>query len=63
MLQKNTFGQKKFQISCTGSKVPFWQFLNFYKMALKNRRMKVEIFFDQSIILRHYEYANKKKYL
>jgi hypothetical protein len=23
MLQKNTFGQKKFQISCTGSKVPF----------------------------------------
>ena len=26
MLQKNTFGQKQFQISCTGSKVPFWQF-------------------------------------
>ena len=25
MLQKNGFGQKKFQISCTGSKVPFWQ--------------------------------------
>ena len=25
MLQKNTFGQKKFQISCTGSKVPFWK--------------------------------------
>ena len=25
MLQKNTFGQKKIQISCTGSKVPFWK--------------------------------------
>jgi hypothetical protein len=25
MLQKNTFGQKKFQISRTGSKVPFWK--------------------------------------
>ena len=25
MLQKNAFGQRKFQISCTGSKVPFWQ--------------------------------------
>ena len=24
MLQKNTFGQKNFWISCTGSKVPFW---------------------------------------
>ena len=31
MLQKNTFGQKKFWISCTGSKVPFWQFFNFSK--------------------------------
>ena len=30
----NTFGQKKFRISCTGSKVPFWQFFNFSKMAL-----------------------------
>ena len=25
MLQKNTFGQKKFWISCTGLKVPIWQ--------------------------------------
>ena len=25
MLQKKAFGQKRFQISCTGSKVPFWQ--------------------------------------
>ena len=46
MLQKNTFGQKIFQISCTGSKVPFWQFFNFSKMALLNRCMKLEIFFD-----------------
>ena len=47
MLQKNAFGQKKFWISCTGSKVPFWQFFNFSKMALLNRCMKFEIFFDQ----------------
>jgi hypothetical protein len=26
MLQENAFGQNIFQISCTGLKVPFWQF-------------------------------------
>jgi hypothetical protein len=25
LLQINVFGQKKLSISCTGSKVPFWQ--------------------------------------
>ena len=47
MLQKNNFGQKKFWISCTGSKVPFWQkwiriffwpkvfFWSIMKMAIK----------------------------
>ena len=29
MLQKNTSGQKKFRISCMGSKMPFWQFFQF----------------------------------
>ena len=47
MLQKNAFGQKKFQILCTGSKVPFWLFFNFAKVALLNPCMKFEIFFDQ----------------
>ena len=47
MLQKNTFGQFFFQISCTGSKVPFWQFFNFSKMALLNPGMKFEKKFDQ----------------
>ena len=47
MHQKNTFGQKKFQISCTGSKVPFWQFFNFAKMALLNLCMKFKNFFGQ----------------
>ena len=28
MLQKKSFGQKDFWISCTGWKVPFWQFFN-----------------------------------
>ena len=45
MLQKNIFGQKNFWISCTGSKVPFWQFFNFAKMALLNLCMKFKIFF------------------
>ena len=31
---------KKNQISCTGSKVPFWQFFNFAKMELLNTCMK-----------------------
>jgi hypothetical protein len=44
---KEYFWSKKIQISCTGSKVPFWQFFNFSKMALLNRCMKFEIFFDQ----------------
>ena len=58
LLQKNTFGQKKFQLSSTGSRVPFWQFFNFSKMALLNQCMKFEIFFNQSILLKHYVYAN-----
>ena len=36
MPQKKTFGQKKFWISYTGSKVPFWQFFHSAKMALLN---------------------------
>ena len=47
MLQKNTFGQKKFRISCTGSKVPFWKNWKIAKMALLNRCMKFKIFFGQ----------------
>ena len=47
MLQKNAFGQKKIWISCTGSKVPFWQNWKIAKMALLNLCMKFKIFFDQ----------------
>ena len=46
MLQKDAFGQKKFWISCTGSKVPFWQFFIFAKMALLNPCMNFKTFFD-----------------
>ena len=46
MLEKNTFGQKKFQISCTGSKVPFWKNRKIAKMALLNWCMKLEKFLD-----------------
>ena len=47
MPQKKSFGQKNFWISCTGSKVPFWQFLHFAKMALLNPCMKFKNFFGQ----------------
>jgi hypothetical protein len=62
MLQKKAFGQKKIQISCTGWKVPFWQFLDFSKMALLDPCMKFEIFLAKSILLKHYENGKKKKY-
>jgi len=32
---KECFCPKKFQLSCTGSKVPFWQFGNFSKKVQK----------------------------
>ena len=62
MLQKNAFGQKFFQISCTGSEVPFWQFFNFAKVAPLNPCMKFEIFLAKSILLKQYENVNEKKY-
>ena len=42
VLQKNALGQKKFQISSTGLKVPFWQFFNFAKAALLNPCIKFD---------------------
>ena len=59
MVQKNTFGQKNFWISCTGSKLPLWQFFIFAKMALLNPCMKLNFFFAKSILLKHNENANK----
>ena len=53
MLQKNAFGQKKFQISCTGSKVPFWQFFNFSKMALLNPCMKFDFVWKIFLLFNH----------
>ena len=40
MPQKKSFDQKKFRISCSGSKVPFWQNGKIVKMALLNPCMK-----------------------
>ena len=62
MLQKKTFGQETFWISYMGSKVPFWQKWKIAKMALLNPCMKFKIFLAKSILLKHYENANKKKY-
>ena len=44
---KEVFWQKKFWISCTGSKVPFWQNGKIAKMALLNPCMKFKNFFAQ----------------
>jgi hypothetical protein len=41
---KEYFWPKEIQISCTSSKVPFWQFFNFSKIALLNPCMKFEMF-------------------
>ena len=59
MLQKNTFDQKKFWISCMGSKVPFWQKWKIAKMALLNPCIKFKIFLNKSILLKHYENGKK----
>ena len=47
LLQKNAFGHFFFQISCMGSKVPFWQKWKIAKMALPNPCMKFEKNFGQ----------------
>ena len=60
MLQKNVFGKKKFRISCTGSKVPFWQNWKIAKMTLLNLGMKFKNFLNRSILLKHYGNGNKK---
>ena len=45
MTQKKSFGQFFILNSCTGSKVPFWQFFHSAKMALLNPCMKFKFFF------------------
>ena len=47
MPQKRSFGRNFFWISCTGSKMPFWQFFHSAKMALLNPCMKFKKKFDQ----------------
>ncbi len=44
---KEVFWPKKFWISCTGSKVPFWQFFHSAKMALLTLCMNFKKFFGQ----------------
>jgi hypothetical protein len=51
MLQKNAFGQEIFQISCMGSKMPFWQFFHASKMALLNPCIKFKNTFGQKTFL------------
>ena len=43
MPQKKSFGQKKFWISCTGSKVPFWQNVRIAKMAMDLGQSKYKL--------------------
>jgi hypothetical protein len=59
---KECFWSKKIQILCSGSKVPFWQFFTFSKMALLNQCMKFEKILVKSILFKPYQNGNKKKY-
>ena len=43
MLLKNAFGPKKYQISCPRSKLPFWQFLFFFKVHFWTRAWNLKI--------------------
>ena len=45
MPQKKSFGQKNFRISCTGSKVPFWQFLHSAKNGTFEPVHEIQKFF------------------
>ena len=40
LLQKKSFGQKTFEIPCTGARVPFWRFFNCGKMEILNSCME-----------------------
>ena len=42
-----SFAPKKFNFSCMGKKVPFWQFFRQADMALFNLCMKIKIFMGQ----------------
>ena len=44
---KKSFGQNNFWISCTDSKVPFWQFFHSAKLGFLNPCMKFKKFFGQ----------------
>ena len=57
MPQKKSFGPKNSLISCTGSKVPFWQFLHSAKMALLNLFMKLKKKLAKRLLLMRYESA------
>ena len=62
MLQKNTFGQKKFKFHAPVQKCHFGNFSIFPKWHFWTGAWNLKFFLTKSILLKHYEYANKKKY-
>ena len=49
-------------ISCKGSKVPFWQNQKIAEKALLNLCIKLKKKLVKSILLKHYENGDNKKY-
>ena len=51
LLQKNAFGRKNFQISCMGSKAPYWQFPTNLSKAW-NAKLEAGIFWSSKNLYR-----------
>ena len=61
MLQKNTFGKKKFKFHAPVQKCHFGKIEKLPKWHFWTGAWDLN-FLTKSILLKHYEYANKKKY-
>ena len=62
MLQKNTFGQKNFKFHAPVQKRHFGRIKKLPKWHFRTGACNFKNFLTKSILLKHYENANKKKY-
>ena len=60
LFQKNVFSQ--IQISCMGSKVPYWKIFKNCRNGTFEPLNEIWIFLAKGIPLKHYEHGNKKEY-
>ena len=62
MLQKNAFGQKKISNFMHGFKSAILAIFQFFQKGTFEPLHEIWFFLAKSIILKHYENGNKKKY-